>query len=107
MPGDLRVRFARLEALSALNRHERRRGGQHLKQPQRVLDGHLFDRVEGLYFTTGRPEYDGMRAERMQREDMARPPAPGLYPRCSVTPTSEASRRRHWRGYRSPRLTIA
>jgi hypothetical protein len=88
VPGDLRARFTRLEALSALNRREWWRGGQHLKRRKRYLGGHLFDRVKGLYFTTGRPEYDGIRAERMQREDMARPPTPGFYPRCSVTPTS-------------------
>ena len=88
MPGDLRACFARLEALSALNRHERWRGGQHLKRVKRYLDGHHFDRVKARYLTTGRPEYYGIRAERMQPEDMARPPAPGFYPRCSVTPTS-------------------
>jgi hypothetical protein len=85
----------------------RRRGGQHLKRLKRYLDEHHFDRVKELYFTTGRPEYDGIRAERMRLEDMARPPAPGLYPGYSVTPASEASRGRHWRSPRSPRLTIA
>jgi len=63
VPGDLRVRFARLEALSALNRR-RRRGGQHFTRLKRYLDGYRFDRVKRLYFTTGRPEYDGIQARR-------------------------------------------
>ena len=67
MPGDLRARFTRLEALSALNRREWWRGGQHLKRRKRYLGGHLFDRVKGLYFTTGRPAYYGIRAESVSK----------------------------------------
>lgn len=53
--------------------------GQHLKRLKRYLDNHKFDRVRVLYFTTGRPEYYGIRAETLQLADLARTPEPGTY----------------------------
>ncbi len=53
--------------------------GQHLKRLKRYLDEHKFDRVKLAYFTTGRPEYYGIRAERMPLPDLARTPEPGIY----------------------------
>ena len=53
--------------------------GQHLKRLKRYLDEGKFDRVKLLYFTTGRPEYYGIHAERMQLADLARTPEPGIY----------------------------
>lgn len=53
--------------------------GQHLKRLKRYLDEHQFDRVKLFYFTTGRPEYYGIRAEQMQLADLARTPEPGIY----------------------------
>jgi len=53
--------------------------GQHLKRLKRYLDEHRFDRVKLAYFTTGRPEYYGIRAERMPLADLARTPEPGTY----------------------------
>ena len=53
--------------------------GQHLKRLRRYLDQRPFERVKLAYFTTGRPEYYGIRAERMPIQDLARPPEPGTY----------------------------
>jgi Dolichyl-phosphate-mannose-protein mannosyltransferase len=53
--------------------------GQHLKRVKRYLDEHRAGPVKLAYFTTGRPEYYGIHAERMQLADLARSPAPGLY----------------------------
>ena len=53
--------------------------GQHLKRLKRYLDEHRFDKVKLAYFTTGRPEYYGIRAERMPLADLARTPEPGTY----------------------------
>jgi len=53
--------------------------GQHLKRLKRYLDEHRSDRMRLLYFTTGRPEYYGIRAEWLQPADLTRTPAPGIY----------------------------
>ena len=53
--------------------------GQHLKRLKRYLDDHRFDKVKLAYFTTGRPEHYGIRAEWMRLADLARTPAPGIY----------------------------
>ncbi len=53
--------------------------GQNLKRLKRYLDQHKFERVKLLYFTTGRPEYYGIRAEGIQLGDLARTPDPGIY----------------------------
>ena len=54
--------------------------GHQLKRIKRYLDEHPNERPKLLYFTTGRPEYYGIRAERMpMAAAMARQPAPGVY----------------------------
>jgi hypothetical protein len=53
--------------------------GQQLKRLKRYLVEHNLDRVKLLYFTTGRPEYYGIRAEPIQLADLAREPEPGVY----------------------------
>jgi hypothetical protein len=53
--------------------------GQHLKRLKRYLDQHRLEKVKLAYFTTGRPEYYGIQAERMQVPALARPPEPGTY----------------------------
>ncbi|MCI0408148.1 MAG: hypothetical protein L0191_06240, partial [Acidobacteria bacterium] len=53
--------------------------GQHLKRLKRYLDEHPFDRVKLLYFTTGRPEYYGIRPQPMRLADLARTQEPGVY----------------------------
>lgn len=53
--------------------------GQQLKRIKTYLDQHKLERVKMLYFTTGRPEYYGIRAEPMRLADLARPPEPGIY----------------------------
>lgn len=53
--------------------------GQHLKRLKRYLDEHKSESVRLIYFTTGRPEYYGIRTPRMRLSDLARPPSPGIY----------------------------
>lgn len=53
--------------------------GQNLKRLKRYLDEHKFEKVKLLYFGTGRPEYYGIRVNRMQFADMARTPEAGTY----------------------------
>jgi len=53
--------------------------GQHLKRLKGYLDDHRFEKVRLAYFTTGRPEYYGIRAEPMRLADLARRPEPGIY----------------------------
>src|SRR5262249_33728127 len=52
--------------------------GHQLKRIKRYLDEHPDDRAKLLYFTTGRPEYYGIKAPRMSEADIVRP-APGVY----------------------------
>ena len=53
--------------------------GQNLKRLKHYLDQHKFPKVKLLYFTTGRPQYYGIRAEPIQVADLGRTPEPGVY----------------------------
>jgi 4-amino-4-deoxy-L-arabinose transferase-like glycosyltransferase len=52
--------------------------GHQLKRIKRYLDEHPEDRPKLLYFTTGRPDYYGIRAPWMQAAEITRP-QPGVY----------------------------